>query len=55
MIHHCPKCNPHYDPHATAAKKPLVYQPAKLRFWCPICFRNFTLHEVAVIQGGQSL
>lgn len=45
MNHNCPRCNP-------AVR--VIYQPAKLRFWCPCCKRNFTRREVAVIEGGKT-
>lgn len=44
MNHHCPKCEPGVK---------VVYQPAKVRFWCPNCKCNWTLKEVALIQGGK--
>lgn len=44
MIHYCPKC---------PVKKVLVWQPSKLRYYCPVCHRHYTLHEVAVIQGAK--
>lgn len=45
MIHHCPRCTP---------PVPLIWQPAKLRYYCPKCFRNFTLLEVAFVKGGKA-
>ena len=52
MIHHCPKCNPNRNPLSVGAIKPLIWQPAKLRFWCRVCGLNFTRREAAVVEGG---
>ena len=46
MTHHCPKCSP-------AAT--LIWQPAKLRFYCPKCHLNFTPREVRVVEGNPML
>jgi hypothetical protein len=43
MIHHCPKC----------VVIRVIHQPAKLRYWCPRCNRNFTRREVALIEGSK--
>lgn len=40
MNHNCPRCSP-------AVR--VIYQPAKLRYWCPACKLNFTAHEVQVV------
>ena len=45
MTHNCPKCVP-------AVK--VIWQPAKMRYWCPKCFLNFTPREVSLIEGGKS-
>ena len=45
MIHHCPKR------HEPPTK--VIYQPSKLRYWCPTCKQNWTLKQVALIAGGK--
>lgn len=45
MIHYCPKC---------PVKKALVWQPAKMRYYCPVCHRNYTTFDLMrVIEGGK--
>jgi transposase-like protein len=41
----CPVCNPT----RLSVGKPLIWQPAKLRYWCRTCGRNFTLQEAAIV------
>ncbi len=45
MIRYCPKC---------PVKKALVWQPAKMRYYCPVCHRNYTTFDLMrVIEGGK--
>lgn len=45
MIHCCPK------PDCNARR--LIWQPSKMRYYCPTCHRNYQRAEVALIQGGK--
>lgn len=40
MTHYCPRCAP---------PNKLIYQPAKLRYWCAHCGLNYTRREAAIV------